>query len=72
MFKLLAIIFVLIIKFYLVFFILFKLYARNNILNLVNMLIIDSKKGNEKMQKHEPIKIYLSRVTSVVPRVFCA
>lgn len=43
----------------------------NNILKLVNMLIIDSEKGNEKMQKHEPIKIYLSRVTSVVPRVFC-
>ena len=35
------------------------------------MLVIDSKKGNEKMQKHEPIRIFLSKVISVVPRVFC-
>ena len=34
------------------------------------MLIIDSKKNNEKTQKREQIKMYFSKINSVVPGVF--
>ena len=39
---------------------------------LVNMLIIDSDEKQQKMQTHEQIKIFFSRVNSVVLRIFRA
>ena len=39
---------------------------------LVNMLIIDSDEKQQKMQTHEQIKIFFSRVNSFVLRIFRA